>query len=159
MDGVRIYSTNCSWEEAAWFCDLLQKEGCWWVYLKPSACSLNLERQKHQLVPKSSIMLVVMPGCCTAVWHFLGKAIQVGPAMAVRALSRLSQKLFRLPAKPLLPSQAQLPLQPPLFLTQLQRWHPRAVSPSLLYVRWCTLSGLLARCASPSPALLRQDHR
>lgn len=30
------------------------------MYLKPSACSLNPERPKHQLVPKSCIMLAVL---------------------------------------------------------------------------------------------------
>lgn len=43
--------------------NLLQKEGCWWLYLKPSACSLTQERQKLQLVPSSSVVLVMVPGC------------------------------------------------------------------------------------------------
>lgn len=55
--------------------DLLQKEGCWWLYLNSSACSLSWERQRHQLVPSSSVTMVMVLGCCTAVWQFLGKPV------------------------------------------------------------------------------------
>lgn len=52
MDDAQIYSTIYSWRGATWFCDLLQKEGCWWVYLEPSSCSLNPERQSTSSSPK-----------------------------------------------------------------------------------------------------------
>lgn len=103
MDDAQIYSTTYSWRGATWFCDLLQKEGCWWVYLKPSACSLNPERPKHLLVPKSSITEVA--GCGAGLPHCslaFPRKSNSGGASRVRAQSRLSQKLFQLPAELLL---------------------------------------------------------
>lgn len=51
-------------------------------------------------------MLVMGSGCHTAVWQFLGKPVQVGLVVFASVQIWLSQKVFHLPAYPLLHSQA-----------------------------------------------------
>lgn len=76
------------------------------MYPNPSACSLNQERQGHRLAPRSSVTLVVVPGCPTAGHQFLGKAVQVGLMALFQEFKSFSSCL---------PVHSSLPRHPPAY--------------------------------------------
>lgn len=107
-DGVRAIPQTALGKEPGFAtgADPLRKEGCWRGYPKPSACSLNQERQGHRLAPRSSVTPVVVPGCPTAGDRFLGEPVQVGLVALFQEFKSFSTCL---------PVRSSLPRHPPAY--------------------------------------------